>query len=46
MAQEDFNSREKTGDEKMRRAAIYVICTLVIILTVLLDIYFISEIFA
>jgi hypothetical protein len=46
MAQEDFNIREKTGDEKMRRAAIYVICALVIILTVLLDIYFISEIFA
>jgi hypothetical protein len=44
MAQEDFNIREKTTDEKMRRAAVYVICSMILILTVLLDIYFISEI--
>ena len=44
MPQENFNIKEQSADEKMRRAAVYVICTMIIILTVLLDIYFISEI--
>jgi hypothetical protein len=42
MAQEDFNIKGSTRDQKSRRFAIYTICTLVIILTVLLDIYFIA----
>lgn len=46
MAQEDFNIRQRSGDEKMRRAAVYVICTMILVLTVLLDIFFISEIFS
>ena len=45
MAQEDYNIKSKTKDEKMRKYAIYIICGMVLILTVLLDIYFISEIF-
>ena len=45
MAQEDFNIKSKTKDEKMRKYAIYVICAMVLVLTVLLDVFFISEIF-
>lgn len=45
MAQEDFNIKSKTKDEKMRKCAIYIICAMVLVLTVLLDIFFISEIF-
>ena len=45
MAQEDFNIKGKTKDEKMRKGAVYLICGMIIILTVLLDVYFVSEIF-
>ena len=46
MAQEDFNIKSKTKDEKLRNIAVYAICAMILILTVLLDIYFISGIFA
>ncbi len=43
MAHEDFNIRQNNNDRRLRRGAVYIICTLIIILTVLLDIYFITE---
>lgn len=45
MTQENFNIKDKTKDEKLRKAAVYTICAMVLLLTVLLDIYFIGEIF-
>ena len=46
MAQEEFNLKDKPRDDKMRRGAIYTVCTMIIILTVLLDIYIVSELLA
>ena len=44
MAREEFNIKEKTKDEKLRRNAVYLICGLILLLTILLDIYLIPEI--
>lgn len=45
MAQEDFNIKTRSKDEGVHKGAVYFICGMIIVLTVLLDIYFISEIF-
>ena len=46
MAQEEFNLKDRSRDNKMRRSVIYLFCAMIIILTVLLDIYIISELLA
>ena len=46
MAQEEFNLKDRSRDKKMRRSVIYLFCTMIIILTILLDIYLISELLA
>lgn len=46
MAQEEFNLKDRSRDTKMRRGVIYLFCTMIIILTILLDTYFISELLA
>ena len=46
MAQEEFNLKDRSRDTKMRRSVIYLFCAMIIILTVLLDIYIISELLA
>ncbi len=46
MAQEGFNIREKPKDSQARKIAVYTVCVLVLILSVLLDIYFIGELIA
>lgn len=46
MAQEEFNLKDRSRDRKMRRGVIYIFCTMIIILTILLDVYFISELLA
>ena len=46
MAQEDSTLKDRSRDTKMRRGVIYLFCTMIIILTILLDIYLISELLA
>ncbi|MBR1798186.1 MAG: hypothetical protein IJ757_09310 [Clostridiales bacterium] len=46
MAQEEFNIKEKPRDERFKKAAVYTICSMVLVLTVLLDIYFLTDILA
>lgn len=45
MAKQEFNINDKDKDVKSHQTAVYMICILVLILTVLLDIYFITGIF-
>ena len=46
MPEKEFNIKDKPRDTRMRSAAVYIICVMVLILTILLDIYFISGILA
>lgn len=43
MANEEFNIRQKRKDDRPHKGSVYIICAMILILTVLLDIYFISE---
>jgi len=43
MANEEFNIRQKRKDDRLHKGAVYIICAMILVLTVLLDIYFISE---
>lgn len=46
MAQEEFNLKDRSRESKMNRRVIYLFCAMILILTVLLDIYIISELLA
>jgi len=45
MPTENFNIKSKDKDTRGRKIAVYTVCTMVLILCVLLDIYFIGGIF-
>ncbi|MCR5593931.1 MAG: hypothetical protein K6F79_09335 [Saccharofermentans sp.] len=44
MPNENFNINDKSKDAKSHKIAVYTICVLVLLLTVLLDIYFLTGI--
>lgn len=44
MPTENFNIKDKPQDAKSHKIAVYTICVLILVLTVLLDIYFLTGI--
>ncbi|MCQ2515599.1 MAG: hypothetical protein MJ094_01890 [Saccharofermentans sp.] len=46
MAKGEFNINSKSRDEVAKRRAVYIICGLILVISTLLNIYFLTGIFA